>query len=67
MSNLEKAKKRRASNRRKATILIHRVEEALKRGSDGDECKKLEHFREELEEKRSELKKRYEEILDTLL
>ena len=67
MSNLEKTKKKRASNRRTATILIHRVEETLKRGSDGDEWKKLEHFREELEERRTELKKLDDEILDTLL
>ena len=65
MSNLEKRKKKQASNT--TTILIHRVEETLKRGSDGDEWKKLEHFREELEERCTELKKVDNEILDTLL
>ena len=36
MGNLEKTKRKRASKRRKATILIQRVEEALEWGSDGD-------------------------------
>ena len=67
MSSLEKAKRKRASKRRTATILIQRVEEALKRGSDGDGWKKLEHFREELEERRTELKELDDEILDTLV
>ena len=49
------------------TIVIHKVEETLRKGSDGDEWKKLEHFREELEDRRTELKRLDEEILDTLL
>ena len=67
MISFQKTKRKRASSRRTATILIHRVEEALRKGSDGDEWKKLEHFRDELEERRTELKRLDEEILDTLL
>ena len=57
MNSLEKTKRKRTSKRRTATIFIHRVEEALKRGSDG----------EELEERRTELKELDDEILDTLV
>ena len=67
MISFQKTKRKRASSRRTATILIHKVEEALRKGSDGDEWKKLEHFRDELEERRTELKRLDEEILDTLL
>ena len=60
-------KKKRTSCRRSATILVHRVEVILDNGSGDDEWEKLEHFIEELTERRGELKRLDEEIIDILL